>query len=251
MGAIMDKICNISPKCLTEGEKEVVYDFLKNYIPQGTVVMQPSVYDSASNWSILYGSSNQKILGFSAQKLFDFGHFNVIQIMGTFLSESIRGKNLASVLMQGHLFSKVFFKNPFKQIYWCTRTRIPAAYAASIKHEMVLPCIKSIDNNLKYSRFSEFVVKTVYGQHVEFDQYTYKIRNSYYENSKFIEVPRMDKKSKITDYFMQHIDYKKNEAIFITSKIKNLSLLKYLVVILIFKSKSLGSVIKNNTTRNI
>lgn len=226
------KIKNISPNDLTLDQKQSIYSFLKKYIPQGTVMLPETIYDSATNWTILYSADDQSVLGFSAQKFFDLGYFSLIQIMATFISETMRGRRFAAIMMQGQLFWDQFISKPKQPIYWCTRTRVPSALAASTRYNNIYPKINAKNENIFRADFSEFIAKKVYGDHIHFEKETYKISHSYLSESIFTELNPVQKRKRgsITSYFTKHIDYTKNEAIFIISKVSRFSILKYLIM---------------------
>src|SRR3990167_8072619 len=97
-------------KHLPELLKKKVICFLQYHLPQGTVLMDASVYNDADYIVLLI--EEDQIKGFSAQKLFEVDRLVIIQIMATFLCKDIRGKGFASLLMQGKIFQHAKMKYP-------------------------------------------------------------------------------------------------------------------------------------------
>ena len=210
-----------------------IHSFLSDNISNGTVLMPSTVYNNASRWAIAMNDDDH-IVGFSAQKIFFCKNYNIIQIMATFLSPEIKGKNFASILMQGGIFFNVWKKNILKPIFWCTRTRVPAVYAVAIKHNSLYPSLTDVDKNKKLYPVAKEVPETVYGSQIVLNEETYLIKNSYKESLAYLSLPK-NYKNKISTFFEKNIDFEKNEAIFIVCRFHSKQIIKYFYDLFIFK----------------
>jgi hypothetical protein len=212
--------------------KQKIFYFLKKYIPAGTVIMDPSVYDSA-DYTVLVVADDE-VLGFSAQKIFNCQDHILVQVMGTFFDERIRGKGFASLLVQCKVFLDIRIFHPFKKIYWCTRTRMPEAYAAAARHD-IYPKMNSPELNAKNCVFASKIAKTVYGKQVEINPNNYIMYNSYPESSSFIPPEKKKYKRKSGQWFADNIDYSKNQTLLVFGQFTYTMLYNYLKVLYQFK----------------
>lgn len=201
--------------------------FIFQYIAAGTVVMDPAVYDEADYTAIII--ENEQIMGFSALRVFNMRSCTLLQIMATFLDKNYRGKKYATLLLQGKMFLTCFFKRPFSKIYWCTRTRVPQAYAAAQRYHAIYPRLNSPEKNQEKAYQAKRFAIVVYGDQIEFNQTDFVMKNSYKNVVSYCPLPNQNKKSVIQKWVMQHIDYAKNEAIFIYTKLNYFALVVYVI----------------------
>lgn len=224
-----------SPANLDINIKNKVYAFLKEYIPEGTVVLPETIYDNADIWTIAY-NKNDQVIGFTAQKYFDFNKYQVILSQSTYFAKELRKQKINLLLMQGYLIAKYFIKNPFKPLYFCSRTRVPAAFALMYKYNSY-PFLDSEENNIKCSLLAKKIAKQLYGTHIQFDDRTFLMTNSYPSSSVFYQLPYIPKANKLTEYFLKNINYNENECIFIMMPPSGLIKVYFLYTVCAFLKK--------------
>ncbi len=219
------------PADIEEAIRLKIETFLEHYIPEGTVLMRPDVYRSASMWSVAYGERNS-VLGFAAHRVVSLPGCQVVQIMAAFLAPELRGTVFSSLLLQGQVFFKTWLRSPLTPIYWCTRTRIPAAYAAARRANEILPDLADPEKNRKNAIFARCLAAYVYGDHISLDPDTFVLRGSYPSGSKFVLLHQTRRKnSRFCQYFDRCIDYQKNESIFVMGQLRKMGLVKFLALI--------------------
>lgn len=201
--------------------------FILQYIAVGTVVMDPVVYDEADYTAIII--EHEQIMGFSALRVFNTQSYTLVQIMATFLDKNYRGKKYATLLLQGKAFLTCFFNRPFSKIYWCTRTRVPQAYAAAQCYHAIYPRLNSPEENQEKACQAKQFAAVVYGDQIEFNQTNFVMKNSYKDVVSYCPISDQSKKSVIQKWLMQHIDYTKNEAVFIYTKLNYFALAVYVI----------------------
>jgi hypothetical protein len=227
------------PANIEEALRLKIEAFLERYIPEGTVLMGPDVYRSANMWSVAYGEQNS-VLGFAAHRVVSLPGCRVVQIMATFLAPELRGTIFSSLLLQGQIFFKTWLGAPLTPIYWCTRTRIPAAYAAARRANEILPDLADPEKNRKNAIFARCLAAYVYGDHISLEPDTFVLRGSYPSGSKFVFLHQERKKnSRFRQYFDRCLDYQQNEAIFVMGQLRKVGLVKFLTLIYLHRAAGL------------
>lgn len=225
-------ISMIAPDALSPNERAEIRRFIASYINEGTVVMSPDVYDSTHYWTVARDCDG-KVLGFSAQNIFYGKRYSTIQICATFLAPELRGRGFASLLIQGKPFFKALSAAPLKTIYWCMRTRVPAAYIAASRFHAISPSIGTRVENPELQAIGPQIVKRIYGSSAILDSKTFLLKNSYVNAVAFLPLRKTSAKMKdVLEYFTQKISYAENEAIFVLSKLNYTALTFYTVAVL-------------------
>lgn len=204
-----------NPKSLPAPLRRSVEAFLKETIPQGTVVMPPSVYDGADTWSLLLDGPD--VLGFASHRYFDLPGFTLVQIGGTFLSPSVRGGAMVGLLV-GPAHLRALARRPLAPIWQCSRTRNPAAFSAAHRSYGVFPKLDPAEN-ASMAPFAEYLAKTVYGPRVSLDHRTFLMRDSYPEDGILLRIQNKRQQSPIVRFFDETVDYERNECILMVSRV--------------------------------
>ena len=161
-----DRIASLSPDLVRR-----VDAFLATFLAEGTVRMAPAAYHGATMWALAL--DDDEIIGFAAQRLCDDGGAAIIQVMGTFLAPRLRGSLMASTLLQGKIFLRTWMRAPFRPIFWCTRTRIPAVYRTATLFNDIYPKFDDpVRNRAMWVRAAR-IARLVYGDHTTLDPDTF------------------------------------------------------------------------------
>jgi hypothetical protein len=195
---------------------------------------QPSVlaYGAATKWGVAF-DGHERVVGFAAQRIFRLPEATVIQIMGTYVATSLRGRNVANTLLQSGIFVDTWLRAPWKPIIWCTRTRVPAVYATARRFYRLHPRLGEPAENRTEWASAERLARMVYGDHVSLDPSTFVMHGSYKAGSTFRK-PRHRTWTPVHEAFAAALDYDKNETLFIVCRLNRLHVLRAIVASLVF-----------------
>lgn len=196
--------------------KSSAHDLLSRTILEGSVDLPCSSYDTADSWTLAI-EDRDRVVGFAAHRYIPTPVATYVQVMGTFLDPSLRGHSVVSVI-NGAAPLQAFRNAPRLPVYLCTRTRNPAAYAAAVRFFEVYPKLDPA-LNAPYGRFADGVARMVYGPQIEFDRENFRMRGSYPANARFLDHSANKGASGIRTFFKSAIDYSRNEAIFMMSRV--------------------------------
>lgn len=225
-----DRIDSLSPDLVRR-----VNAFLATFLAEGTVRMSPAAYRGATMWALAL--DDDEIVGFAAQRLCDDGDAAIVQVMGTFLAPRLRGSLMASTLLQGKIFFKTWMRAPFRPIFWCTRTRIPAVYRTATLFNEIYPKFDDPFRNRAVWPRAVRIAHLVYGEHTSLEPDTFVLRNSYAPDSAFLPL-RHKRSTPVHDAFARVLDYDENEAIFIFCRLDQRNILRYILASAAFRVSS-------------
>jgi hypothetical protein len=215
------------PARLNPAVRQPVERFLGSIIDEGTVSMPPEVYREAGSWTVVT-SCHGRILGFAAHRTLPTARrsLRVVQVMATFLDRSLRGGLFAPLLIHGWAFLSARGLAPGRRLYWCTRTRNPAAYAAARAFHHVLPRLNDPTANSQSSALAEQLARAAYGPQVSLDPDTFVLRDSYPSGSRFLPLETRPARpaSPLRRAFAQ-LDYSGNETLFLLARVPYYALL--------------------------
>jgi hypothetical protein len=200
--------------------RQNVARFLEEYMPEGSVVTSPTVFHTGCSWTVAVGEDEQ-VLGLAAQRVISNPDFTAVVVRGTYLHPRLRGSALAPLLLHGHLAWLTWLSAPRKRVYWCTRTRNPAVYAASARHNDIYPKLDDPEANRAASTLAASLVRAAYGPHATLDPATFVLRGSFAAGAVFLPATfRREHPGPIRRYFMQHLDYERDDNLFIMSEVR-------------------------------
>lgn len=200
--------------------RQSAHELLSRTIAEGSVELPCDTYDAADSWTLAL-KDEQHVVGFAAHRYFATPVATYVQVMGTFLDRTVRGRTVVPAI-NGLAPLQAFKGAPRVPVYLCTRTRNPAAYAAANRFFDVYPKIPSTSDSCKnapYGQFAEGVARMIYGAGIEFDRATFRMRGSYPSASRFLPHGPDKESSEIRCHFHNTINYASNEAIFMISRV--------------------------------
>lgn len=186
---------------------------------EGTVAMPAEIYRSATSWTLVT-SCDGRPRGLAAHRPLPLParRLRVVQIMATYLHPSLRGGLFAPLLLHGSAFAAARGLAPGRTLYFCTRTRNPAAFAAARLFNDVYPRLDCAAANQRMSPIAGAIARAAYGARISLDPSTFVLRDSYPDGSQFL-VPARRRLSPVLQQAFARIDYTRNESLFLLARV--------------------------------
>lgn len=203
-----------------------IRNFLVRHVEEGTVDLPIESYDSSDSWTVGLDDRSE-VAGFSAHRVREASDYAAVQVHATYVAAAERNRQLASLLLQGPTFLRLWSQEPARPLFMCGRTRNPAAYKAALRSTDVLPSVdRPMLNSLNYPLARELAT-TFFGEHAELDCHSYALRGSYGAHARFLRPRFPFRDCPVTRYFSRHIDYAQDETLFFFAPVTEATLLRF------------------------
>jgi len=194
--------------------RENAAGFLQRLMPQGAVVTAPTVFHENCSWSVALAEDGS-VVGLVAQRILKTDHCTVGIVRGSYLEPELRGSRV-TLALQAHLMWLTWLERPLTPLYWCTRTRNPAAYAAAQALRGLYPRLDDEAANRTAAPAAEMVARLAYGPGATLDAPTFVLRGSFPAGTIMLPLEATQAPpGPITDYFRRHLDYATDDNLFL------------------------------------